>query len=276
MSASGWEQSKDTISASRFYPVHDEFKLSDGVVPAALLALPALLIPEVGSSAADQGARIAKIHSAKNIGGELNLNYTIDPDFSPIPVDKIVEWAKELDIETSGFNLTHTHWTVNDADLFEVLYRKQAALGPQPTVFKLSHERDSDLIGVMMPFDAGFKDVYKAIKAGIEKEGSNCERADNLWTDHKIIQTIVTLICQADMIVADCSKRNPNVFYEAGIAHTLGRDVILLAQDIEHDIPFDLRHLSVIKYLHNSEGLKKLTTDLTKRIQDIKRARRKR
>jgi len=276
MSGSGWAPNKDTISAGRFYPIHDRFKLKDGKVPPALLELPALLIPEINSSAADQGARIAKLHSAELDDGVLNLAYTIDPDFTPIPTDKIVEWAKELRIDTQGYWLNHTHWTVNDADLFEVLYRKKAALGPQPEVFKLDHERDSDLIGVMMPFDAGFSDVYRAIKKGVEDEGSNCERADNLWTDHKIIQTIVTLICQADMIIADCSKRNPNVFYEAGIAHTLGKDVVLLAQDIEHDIPFDLRHLSVIKYLNNAEGLDTLSKAITKRIQDIKRSRRRR
>jgi hypothetical protein len=60
-----------------------------------------------------------------------------------------------------------------------------------------------------------------------------------------VIQTIVSLICQSGIIIADCSGRNANVFYEAGIAHMLGKDVILIAQSMA-DIPFDLQHLSIL------------------------------
>ena len=54
-------------------------------------------------------------------------------------------------------------------------------------------------------------------------------------------------------MIADCTGRNPNVFYEIGIAHTLGRDVILITQN-EADVPFDLRHLRYVQYLNNGEG----------------------
>jgi hypothetical protein len=58
------------------------------------------------------------------------------------------------------------------------------------------------------------------------------------------------------------------VFSEAGIAHTLGREVILITQS-EHDIPFDLRHLRYVKYLNNTEGLAVLAVALQRRIQTI-------
>jgi hypothetical protein len=69
-------------------------------------------------------------------------------------------------------------------------------------------------------------------------------------------------------VVCDCTARNPNVFYEAGIAHTLGREVILITQS-EHDIPFDLRHLRYIRYLNNVEGRTALTQALKLRMQHI-------
>ena len=69
-------------------------------------------------------------------------------------------------------------------------------------------------------------------------------------------------------VVCDCSGRNPNVFYEAGIAHTLGREVILITQS-EHDIPFDLRHLRHVRYLNNGEGLAALSGALQARMQTI-------
>jgi len=52
-----------------------------------------------------------------------------------------------------------------------------------------------------------------------------------------------------------------NVFYELGIAHTLGRTVIIITQN-EDDIPFDLRHLRYFKYEDNKEGWKKLKETL--------------
>ncbi len=80
-----------------------------------------------------------------------------------------------------------------------------------------------------------------------------------------IIQDVVSLIDRSRIVVCDCTDRNPNVFYEAGIAHTLGRDVILTTQS-EHDIPFDLRHLRYIRYMNNAEGRTAMTTELLERI----------
>ena len=70
------------------------------------------------------------------------------------------------------------------------------------------------------------------------------------------------------MVVCDCSDRNPNVFYEIGIAHTLGREVVLLAQK-EADVPFDLRHLRYVQYHNNPDGRKALRDDLGRRLQGI-------
>ncbi|MDA8181605.1 MAG: hypothetical protein M0Z26_04560, partial [Acidithiobacillus sp.] len=70
--------------------------------------------------------------------------------------------------------------------------------------------------------------------------------------------------------ICDCSDRNPNVFYEVGIAHSLGKEAILIAQT-EADIPFDLRHIRYLKYLNNKEGLNILSREIAKRIQTILR-----
>ena len=58
------------------------------------------------------------------------------------------------------------------------------------------------------------------------------------------------------------------MFYEAGIAHALGREVILITQS-EHDIPFDLRHLRYIRYHNNGEGRAALTQALQARMQTL-------
>jgi hypothetical protein len=183
--------------------------------------------------------------------------------------------AAQLDISTEGYMLQHTHWSVEKADLFRVLFRNQATKGPAPSVFQLDYEyRDPKLIGVMMPFDVAFDGVYAAIQAAVTGAGFRCNRADDLWVDHKIMQTIVSLICQSGLVIADCTGRNPNVFYEAGIAHTLGRDVILIAQNL-NDVPFDLRALAIITYLPNAQGLQELTAKLKDRIPAVAEQRRR-
>ena len=55
---------------------------------------------------------------------------------------------------------------------------------------------------------------------------------------------------------------------EAGIAHTLGKAVIPLAQH-DTDIPFDLRHIRFLKYLNNNEGLVDLSEKLKERLQTL-------
>lgn len=82
------------------------------------------------------------------------------------------------------------------------------------------------------------------------------------------MQDVVSLIDKSRIVICDCTGRNPNVFYEAGIAHALGREVILITQ-VESDIPFDLRHLRYVSYLNNGEGLRDLQLKLEQRISSL-------
>ncbi len=82
------------------------------------------------------------------------------------------------------------------------------------------------------------------------------------------IQDIFELIYCSSIVIVDFTGKNPNVFYEAGIAHTLGKNVIPITQNIE-DIPFDLRHHRVLKYLNNNEGLQGLKKGLETRLKTL-------
>lgn len=109
---------------------------------------------------------------------------------------------------------------------------------------------------VLMPFDPKFNDTYKlGIKAACAEAGAYCERVDEQLFDESILQRIYNQIARADVIVADMTDRNPNVFYETGYAHALGKRVILLTQRAE-DIPFDLKHFPHIVYGGSISDLK--------------------
>jgi hypothetical protein len=76
-------------------------------------------------------------------------------------------------------------------------------------------------------------------------------------------------ILKADLVLCEMSERNPNVFYELGLAHAVGKPAILVARK-EEDIPFDLRHIRVIVYDYTRAGWEeKLRQSITAAAQAV-------
>lgn len=72
-------------------------------------------------------------------------------------------------------------------------------------------------------------------------------RADTTLNQRAIMQDVIEGIQRADVVIADLTGRNPNVFYELGLAHALSKPVVLLAQSTD-DIPFDLGAYRAVIY----------------------------
>jgi hypothetical protein len=122
---------------------------------------------------------------------------------------------------------------------------------------------------VLMPFNADMLPVYKDhIKPTCRSMGLTVRRADDFFTAHSVVQDIWKAMVSARLVVADCTDRNPNVFYEIGLAHTIGKPTILLTQQSE-DIPFDLRHLRYIEYQLTPRGMKEFETKFKETVQTV-------
>jgi len=136
-------------------------------------------------------------------------------------------------------------------------------------IFKSKIDRvDTRLCFVLMPFNESWSDeIYELIKTTIESIGFQCLRADDL-NGQIVIEDIWIKINQAGFIIADVTNRNPNVMYEVGIAHTVGRPTLLLTQNTK-EIPFDFTHLRHIEYKNTVSGAKELTKKLTEAIKNI-------
>jgi hypothetical protein len=101
---------------------------------------------------------------------------------------------------------------------------------------------------VLMQFADEFLDVYElGIKAACREVGIRCERVDEQIFQENILNRVYAEIRRCDLIISEMTGRNPNVFYETGYAHAIGKRVILLTQEAT-DIPFDLKQYQHIVY----------------------------
>ena len=236
-------------------------------------------------------ARLGWITKVQARSDAVRFSYKLEESFPPISWERIraLEW--DLDIDNSELN--RTHWALKDVELFDVLLEDgilsedrllaappdgpllrymqpaRAQIEAAPTVFRVPAEpKNPRLVSVMMPFGAALDPVYATIGKVCRKLGLDCNRADDIFDHSEVFQDVFSLIYRSRVVVCDFSGSNPNVYYEAGIAHTLGRPVVPLTQVQEH-VTFDLRHHRFIQYLNNQEGLQALEPKLESRLSRL-------
>lgn len=268
----GWEENQDRISRIFEYTEHyvkDHFydNSTNRLIVDNIKNTPAIFISENNSDDA-QMVKFGYINNIRLERNEYIIHYYYENNFPQISNSQLFELKSNLGIDQ--FEFSRTHWSFKDIDLFKVLYQNNQNSIPSPSVFDIESlsKIDENLLSIMMPFDQSFNDVHNDIKNMITRMGLTLKRADNVWEHHTIIQDIVTLICKSKVVLCDCTNKNPNVFYELGIAHALGKETIIITQN-DGDIPFDLRHHRYIKYLNNSEGRQDLLSKLQDRINQL-------
>lgn len=104
---------------------------------------------------------------------------------------------------------------------------------------------------MVMPFSNKIaNDNYShSISPICEQFDLEIRRADEIFSTSQIYDDIINEIQNASIIIVDISQKNPNVYYELGIAHTLKQKrTIIVTQDEMNDLPFDIRHFRIIPY----------------------------
>jgi len=124
---------------------------------------------------------------------------------------------------------------------------------------------------VLMPFDEAFADVYAhLIKAPLEAIGFVVTRADSLFNQQQILKDVVKGIADATLVIADVTDLNENVLYELGLAHALGKRVVMITQKLDQ-LPFDLRPYRANEYstqFNRANDLKTLLSDIGQAVLD--------
>jgi DNA-binding NtrC family response regulator len=131
--------------------------------------------------------------------------------------------------------------------------------------------KDARKVFVAMPFGEEFDPVFEDhISKVVEAVGMKADRADAFSAPGAIIDDILAAITTSEIVIADCTRRNPNVFYEIGIAHTLGKPTILVTANM-NEVPFDLQHLRIIEYQYTPRAMKQFEEKLESAIRSILR-----
>jgi hypothetical protein len=148
-----------------------------------------------------------------------------------------------------------------DLSLRELAVRDQRFWAVAPPAFGRPSDLSSDVF-VLMPFVTKMKPIYdKHIKKVADQLKLRCCRADENFLSHEIMADIWSWLFNSKLIVADCTGNNYNVYYELGIAHTLGKTTLIITQNPE-EMPFDIRSKRYIRYEYTPDGMQKLEKTL--------------
>jgi len=169
--------------------------------------------------------------------------------------------------------LKEAHWKV--ADLLvqpteEDIDRKKRIVRVNPIFQGRDFIIEPDLCFVLMEFKAPYTEIYDTlIKPTVEEEGFRCLKSDDIFTMSSIIEDIWANINKATLIIAEISSNNPNVMYELGICHTVGKNVMMITQNPDQ-IPFNFRHMRCYPYKNDIPGSDELKKNIKSVIQHIK------
>lgn len=125
---------------------------------------------------------------------------------------------------------------------------------------------EDKLVTCLMPFNNKYNMLYSTIKQTCSYNGFSCKRTDEekIESNTNLRRFIVSMIVHAQVVVAVLDGRNPNVLYEIGIAHAIGKLVILLVKrDKSNDLPENLKGNRLLIYRNEDDLFEQLSKTLT-------------
>ena len=149
-----------------------------------------------------------------------------------------------------------------------------AARGPGPVQFdEVRAAGTPPRAFVVMQFTEPYDSLYQeVIRPVCERGGFEVQRADDVFRPGIILRDILSGLLESDVVIAEISPVNANVFYELGYAHALEKPTVLLARR-NGELPFDLSGYRVIFYDDTIRGKPEVEATLEKHLANISRGR---
>ena len=122
----------------------------------------------------------------------------------------------------------------------------------------------------VMQFSKEYNELYANVIQSICNEfGVKAVRADDIYNNGMVIHDIIREISAAQLVIADVTPNNPNVYYEVGYAHAKDKQVILLCDRSRTELPFDLSPFRTIFYENSISGKIDIENKLRKHLQNM-------
>lgn len=192
------------------------------------------------------------------------LNNTIEQDapdkyqnFKSLVMSKIIKYANDtkdikIGVITSLYSLLDTYpvigWVKYVPPITTGINNNAYKPSIKPSIIQENNSDGNLSVFVIMPFTETWSDdTYFILKDVCQDINANIIRADEVLGSNIIIDDIISQIKKSNIIIADITVRNANVYYELGYAHALGKKVILIAQE-GTEIPFDIAYIRYLTY----------------------------
>lgn len=159
----------------------------------------------------------------------------------------------------------------------EELSRKKNKMNINP-IFKADNlVIDPKMVFCALPFNDSRLEIFTdIIRPHLESMELNAIKINDVKSiTGNIMENIWTYINKSRCVIVDISDRNPNVFYELGICHTVGKDTIIICDedsfknDYNNQFPFDISGLNTIVYKNRGAGMERLKEELSHIIQAV-------
>ena len=144
------------------------------------------------------------------------------------------------------------------------------AWGRGPVTFRsVDWSMDRPRAFVVMQFTEPFDSLYsEVIRPVCEESGFQPYRADEVFRPGLVLQDIISGLVESDVVIADVTPTNANVFYELGYAHARNTPTVLLARR-NGELPFDISGHRVIFYDDSIAGKSEVEAALTRHLSSI-------
>lgn len=116
--------------------------------------------------------------------------------------------------------------------------------------------------------------LRNALREGIQRASYRLISIDEaIVTPGSTIQnTIIGALAQSECMIADISDRNPNVYFELGLAQAMGKGIVLISDEqLAKDVPLDIQGLMIISYSTNPKSMKNLTSMIQRSLEEFRK-----
>ncbi|MCW0436159.1 hypothetical protein [Xanthomonas sacchari] len=178
---------------------------------------------------------------------------------------EIMSLNKDYALDIKGFEEIN-HLAISGQSELSLLSKSR----PQQSAFLKAHGIDLSRISikprsifVLTPFHADFDNFFATTSEFGRETNYSVSRGDERVEKSDIFPQILHGIVSSRFIIANITGRNPNVFYELGVAQALDKEVILVAER-NAEVPFDIQSKRIIFYDTPAELKSRLATALAR------------